>query len=117
MDSSALDSLDDDLPDDGAELIARLQAIVGVCCASCRRPMCLHQVLASIALGLGAGPRCLECMATRLEQTPGALAESLFGYFQGRACYWAAWKWASQQEQVGSSAIPACFTNSEKAAL
>jgi len=62
-----------------------------------------------MALGAGNAPRCLTCTAKVMEEEPGKLAQSLFTYIQGRACYWAAWKWASEKERVDPGAIPKCL--------
>ena len=83
--------------EEGAELISQLEQEIGSNCRSCGQPLCVHQLLANFALGLKAAPRCLECTAARLEQSPAQLSASVLAYFKGRACYRAAWHWASTQ--------------------
>ena len=100
---------DESLSDDGAELIQRLEQTRGARCASCGCVLCAHQTLISIALGFGRAPRCLQCTAKGLEQSPDQLVQRMFGYFQDRACYWAAWKWAGQQEAFEPGEIPPCL--------
>ena len=103
-----MNSQAESFPDDGLELIRRLEEKEGACCSSCGARLCSHQVLVSIALGSGNKPRCLHCTARQLGQSPQELAESMCGYFERRACYAAAWKWASEQEGVDSGSIPSC---------
>jgi hypothetical protein len=108
IDPSADDGSDAER-EEGLALIRRLEQAKGLSCASCGRQLCAHQTLASIALGLGNTPRCLNCMAASLEQSAEELAGSLFNYFQRRTCYRTAWDWASKEEAVGSEGIPKCF--------
>src|ERR1041385_9235579 len=101
---------DENLSDDGSELIQQLEEKAGVHCKSCGAALCSHQVLVSIALGFGNAPRCLKCPATAMNQSPEQLVRSMVAYFQRRACIWTAWKWASQKEGSEASTIPSCMT-------
>ena len=95
--------------DEQTELLPSLQAKRGAPCANCGQPLCFHQLLAAMALGIGQAPRCLECAARVLEESPPTLASSLLEYIQGRDCYRAAWKWASEQEGTAGESIPRCL--------
>lgn len=94
--------------DDAAELIRRLESSAGTVCRSCTTPLCAHQVLGSIALGLGAAPRCVDCLAAALGQTRPQLTESLLGYIRARECFLAAWEWACQEGRSQSPKGSCC---------
>jgi hypothetical protein len=100
---------EDELAEDGRELIHRLEEKRGMVCPSCGRQLCSHQILMSMALGLGNAPRCLACTANAMEESPAELARSLLGYIQSRACFQAAWEWANREEKVAGEGMPSCM--------
>ena len=106
---TTVEARETDLLEDGAELIARLQQQHGTDCVGCGRRLCMHEILGSIALGAGASPRCLRCLAAALQQSEATLSQSLWGYFQGRDCYAAACTWVSQQQQKESTHLTCCL--------
>jgi hypothetical protein len=89
----------DGLAEDGAELIERLRGAGRSSCRACGRELCLHELLASMALGASQAPRCLECLAAALEQSLPDLVVHLGDYFERRECYGAAARWASATEE------------------
>ncbi len=94
----------DELP-----LLQELARLAGAGCVGCRRELCSHQVLFSIALGFKDAPRCLVCLARGLDRPPLELRDDLYRYIQFRSCYQRAWREASRREAMDPNRLPTCL--------
>ncbi|MCX7700209.1 MAG: sulfurtransferase TusA family protein [Gemmataceae bacterium] len=90
-------------------LMFQLERWEGAKCFACRRPLCGHAVLCSVALGLKDTPRCPECLARGLRRPLGELLVQLLNYVQRRECYQAAWAAACDREGLPRSDRPSCM--------
>lgn len=100
----------DDAPTPAAlQLLADLDSLAGRPCRGCRRDLCGHEVLFSVALGCKDAPRCLGCLATGLARAADDLRDQLTRHFSGRDCYRLAWQTACQREGFAVTDRPACL--------
>src|SRR4051794_32959375 len=88
-------------PDDPEtlELIDQLQQFSVFPCARCGATLCPHEILASLAFGARRAPRCAPCLAAALEQSLPSLRSTFSDYMEARACYRAAWTWATDHRK------------------
>lgn len=89
-----------------AELIADLERQGDAACAGCGAPLGGHAWVASVALGFRNAPRCAACLADVHGRDRAGFLADLGRYIRGRACYRAAWAWASRHEGYGPEAQP-----------
>ena len=90
-----------DVNDEGSitagSLIGDLRRLGGVACAGCGEAVNSHHALMSVAIGFKNAPRCLFCLARRLNEDQEQLSDSLINYIRQRQCYFEAWNWANRQ--------------------
>ena len=76
-----------------AEDVVRLvNELTGRTCPLCRRPLCGHEVVASVLLGLKNDPRCLECMARDLGHESRVFVDQVRAQVRHRECFEAGWQ-------------------------
>ena len=94
MASPAVDAFDDEDAEAAraSALIQEVNQLTGVGCANCTRPICGHEALFSIVLGLKDAPRCLACLAAGLDRPAVELRDQLREHIQHRDCFRQAWQ-------------------------
>lgn len=97
------------------ELQDRVNQWQGAPCGDCGGRLCGHQVLFSIALGVGDRPRCLACLARSLAREADELRDSLLQHFRHRDCYHQVWNTATVHEQGEPTELPSCLWPQETA--
>lgn len=104
-------SLDADAADN--ESLARLEqhlaALRDSRCVECRRTLCGHESLFSVAMGLTTKPRCVSCLATGLGMSAQGLRDHLWAHFQRRSCYGEVWRRVNEREGFPRLGLPACL--------
>lgn len=103
-------TMDDDADDpETPKLIARLVARAGASCILCRRRLCHHETILSALTGLLDAPRCASCLEPVWNGPWAEVRESVLEHVGRRACYRAAWAWASTEENMAMTSRPDCL--------
>lgn len=106
---AALAEASDPGPEAGvAQVLRVVRRLEGAACAGCGLPLCGHDAVVSLVLGLEQAPRCTRCVAGTLDQTPELLRGDLLRRIAGRKCHGAAWDWAQGRAPRGGEARCAC---------
>ena len=80
-------------------LIADIGRLSGARCP-CSATLCGHALLFSFLLGFKSQPRCAPCLANAMGRPAPDFASHLIDTIRHRACYNAAWLWASARERA-----------------
>src|SRR5579871_3494196 len=91
-----------------AELLALLERLAGASCRGCRRAICGHETVVSIALGFQDAPRCLGCLASGLARERESLRDQAMEHIFHRPCFLQGWRFASERERT-SPERPHCI--------
>lgn len=97
----------------GQEIVEQLQARVdtlrSTSCSVCGGEYCGHEILFSIALGLGDKPRCASCLAHGMGTPMDQLRDHLRSHFQQRECYGEVWRRENEREGFSRTSPPQCL--------
>jgi tRNA 2-thiouridine synthesizing protein A len=99
----------DEATADALPLLRDLERLRERLCAACRRGMCGHEILFSIAMGFKDVPRCLGCLSRALDQPRAELRDRLYHLLRRRDCYQQAWRVAGEREGSDPAGLPTCL--------
>lgn len=102
-------SMERETPDRPEALLRDVAALEGAACLGCRRPLCGHEAIFSIAMGFKTAPRCAPCLAGALGRDTSEFKELLLEYVENRDCFRSAWKETSKKEGQAGSRRPTCL--------
>jgi tRNA 2-thiouridine synthesizing protein A len=91
------------------QLQAKVDALRGRVCCACQSEICGHELLFSIAMGLGDNPRCANCLADGLGRPTSQLRDHLQSHFRQRSCYGEVWQRESEREGFARGTLPGCL--------
>ena len=95
------------------KIIEQLQAKVDAArtgtCHVCAKILCGHEILFSIAMGLGDKLRCVTCLAEGMGRPTQELRDHLLCHFRQRNCYGEVWRRECEREGFASGALPGCL--------
>ena len=92
-----------------AAIVAELAGLADPACARCRRSICSHELVISLALGLLKSPECASCLAAGLRQDRDAFLEQQLAFMKERECWSKGWRWASEREGEAEAIRPRCL--------
>jgi len=92
-----------------SQLQAKVDALRKHVCSACASDICGHEILFSIALGLGDKPRCAHCLADGMGRPTSQLRDQLQAHFRQRECYGEVWRRESEREGFTSDSLPPCL--------
>jgi tRNA 2-thiouridine synthesizing protein A len=75
----------------------------------CDGAICGHEILFSIAMGLGDKPRCAACLAQGMGRSTSQLRDQLRDHFRQRACYGEVWRRENEREGFALDSLPQCL--------
>ena len=73
------------------DLIAEVERHWGAPCTGCDRALLGQEIVLSTFLGLGAGSRCIDCLAAGIGRTPADFLRQALANLRRLDCYSAAW--------------------------
>ncbi len=79
-------------------LLRAVEALEGARCTGCGEPICGHEAVMSIAMGLERAPRCARCFAAGIGADAGTFRERLRAQIGRRRCWLAGWERATSRE-------------------
>lgn len=91
------------------QLQAKVDAVRANVCCVCQRNICGHEILFSVAMGLGDKPRCADCLAEGMGRPTVQLRDHLLAHFRQRDCYGEVWRRESAREGFPGDALPGCL--------
>jgi tRNA 2-thiouridine synthesizing protein A len=93
-----MDDLDEDHSD--SRPLLEMRRLIGGECSDCRQRFSPRDAFYSIVLGFKNAPRCLACLAVRLDRVAGELATQLVDHIHRRDCFLKAWREAESLEST-----------------
>ncbi|MEO8498751.1 MAG: sulfurtransferase TusA family protein [Planctomycetota bacterium] len=91
------------------QLQAKVDAARAKTCIVCAGGLCGHEILFSIAMGLGDKPRCAACLAEGMGRPTNQLRDHLRAHFLQRNCYGIVWRRESEREGFTVDGLPGCL--------
>jgi len=93
----------------GEQLQAKVDAVRTRGCSVCNADTCGHEILFSIAMGLGDQPRCVNCLARGMGRPTSQLRDHLRDHFRHRDCYGEVWRRENEREGFAGDSLPQCL--------
>lgn len=90
-----------------AAILGAVEALAGAACSACAAPLCAHEALMCVWMGVERRPRCARCMADALGIAPEAFAGQVREQVLRFPCYRAAWDCTGTREPAGCVLRPA----------
>lgn len=97
------------------DILATLDRLRGAACSSCRRGLCGHAVLMSMATGFKNEPQCMDCLAESLERERDTLRDEAYAFIRSKECFRVGWTVATRREGFEEPGIPPCLESPMKA--
>ncbi len=92
-----------------AQLQAKVDAARSRGCSVCNADTCGHEILFSIAMGLGHQPQCVSCLARGMGRPRRQLRDHLRDHFRHRDCYGEVWRRENEREGFAGDSLPQCL--------
>jgi tRNA 2-thiouridine synthesizing protein A len=97
----AIDIVDDpELDESESRPLVELRRLIGGDCVGCRCQYLSREAVYCIVLGFKNAPRCLVCLASKLDRVPSELAAQLVEHIHRRECFLKAWREAERLDSV-----------------
>lgn len=91
------------------QLQAKVETLRTRDCSVCKADICGHEILFSIAMGLGNQPRCVNCLAHGMGSPASQLRDHLRDHFEHRDCYGEVWRRENEREGFAGDSLPQCL--------